>query len=508
MSPQRIPLFALLAVAPFGITSSLYTASAGYMAGALGLSADEASWLNLVYTAVQLAALPLAAWWSHRYGTYRLLAAGALSGLGGSLLAGFSLVASLHFIAWIALGIAASAMLIGAQMLVLQELPRQQIIYTQGGILLLSSLLSAGAYPWLIGLLAEAGLWQLPFAALLLCYTLLLGGLWLVPQVVRSEQGSQITFNLPQAALVTLLLGALTWLLQRSHINNGFDSPQIVELALVTGVLLLLCVCALRWHWGSGEYLRGDVLHSNRNKVAMYNAALAGFAALGTTILIGSYLTSVLKYSYSQQGWVQLPGFASMLLGLAIGLLIASRPKGKIEAVIPFGVLLILLSSVMLSNSGVASGQADLLPALLLRGLGIGLLNTAITLTILLSFERQHLPQGVSYFYLARTLGGLVGSALFARLLNVESASTLSVLGEHINPLNPAFIERQQALGQLLQQGGLALAPERVAALLGRQLQTQAAAIVGINNFQWFVLCLCLLGPLLVIAKIWASRTG
>lgn len=507
MKRHELMVLMSLAVIPFGIASSLYSASAGYIAGALGLSADEASWLNLCYTAAQLMTLPLASWWVYRFSAGNLLVLGALIGLSSNLLAAFTLWTPLHFVAWTGLGMAASCLLLGAQVMLLRHLPRRELIYAQGSVLLLTTLLPAGLYPWLIAELAERDLWQLPFALQLLLYVLLLGGLLIYPRVESPEHQSTVQFNLLQALLVTLFLGVLTYILMRGNVENWFDSTLIVNWSLAAGVLLLLSVYALRWRWGRGEYLRTDVLIPNRNKVAMYNAALAGFAALGTSILLGNYMGSVLKYSASEQGWVQLPALAAMLLGLVISLWISYQPRLKVEIVIPFGVLLIMISSILLSNSSVYSDAPDMLPALLLRGLGIGLLNVAVTISILLSFERQHIPQGVSYFYLARTLGGLAGSALFARLMSVESTSTLNILAEQVNPLNTAFVERQQLLGQALQQVGEQVTPDRVAALLSSQLQTQTAAVVGINNFQWLVLCLCLLGPVLVLGKIWAAKS-
>lgn len=238
----------------------------------------------------------------------------------------------------------------------------------------------------------------------------------------------------------------------------------------------------------------------------MYNGALAGFAVLGTSMLISSYLAGVLKYSHSELGWIQLPAFGTMLLGLVVSIWFSNHPRLKPDAVIPIGVLMILISSAFLSTSNAYSGEDDMWLALLLRGFGVGVLNVTVTIYILSGFDKKQIPQGVSFFYLFRTVGGLAGVALFSRFMSKEASGVMNVLGENINATNSAFIHYQNTMIQALQSSMLEATPARVATLLSRQLQTQISAIAGINNFQWFVISICILAPVLIIGKKWAGR--
>ena len=51
----------------------------------------------------------------------------------------------------------------------------------------------------------------------------------------------------------------------------------------------------------------------------------------------------------------------------------------------------------------------------------------------------------------------------------------------------------------------MAATPEQIAVLLGGQLQTQAMSVAGVNNFQWFILSIAVLVPIMVVAMKWAN---
>ena len=502
---RELILIVTLAMIPFGITSAIYNAAANEIAGSLSLSADDASWFNIIYILAQLLTLPLASWLSYRIGAKQLLTLGSGLGLVASLQLGFSEHVAGHFVAWAITGIAASSMLVAAQVLVLRNLSLQDIAIAEGAMMLMTTLLPMGIYPWLIAELAENGLWQLVFAAQSSLYLLVLAWAWLRPlDYIDNKQ--LITLNLLQAITLSAAMGGITLVLMRGQYYNWFDNSNFTQFTLVSAALTLLAVFVIAKQLGKGEYIASDVLSPLKNKVFMYNAALAGFAVLGTSMLISVYLGSVLHYSHSEQGWLQLPAFASMFIGLLLSVWICNHPTLKPDAVVPIGVLMILLSSVSLSGSSVSSGASDMLPALILRGLGVGLLNVTVSISILSSFKKEHIPQGVSYFYLFRTLGGLVGMALFSRMMSVESSSSMAVLGQHFNQMSATFIHYQTTITQVLNQGMLQATPERVASLLSSQLQLQTAAVAGGNNFQWFIISLFVLAPILIIGKKLAAK--
>ena len=100
-----------------------------------------------------------------------------------------------------------------------------------------------------------------------------------------------------------------------------------------------------------------------------------------------------------------------------------------------------------------------------------------------------------------------MGMALFSRMMSLESSSTMGVLGQNFNQMSGTFIHYQTAMTQVLNQGMLQATPERVASLLSSQLQLQTAAVAGGNNFQWFIISLFVLAPVLIIGKKLAAKS-
>lgn len=507
MNVRAFPLLALavLALLPQAITGQIYSASASHMAGALGLSLDEASGFKTLNMIAQLTMLPLASWLAYRWGDRVLLRLGALIGLVSALVSSLWMLPLPQLIAWAGHGVSASFLLLLAHRIVLTQLGFRAIAFVEGVMLLTVVLLPMSLYPYLLAHLAEEGGWHWAFAVQVMPFLLMLYwarcGRWPCP-----DKREVIGFNWLQALLVTGFIAGSAWLLLRGERYNWFRDPDIVVLALVTAVLGCLSVLAFRYRWGRGEYIRTAVMADPHGKVGMLDAAVAGFMILGITLLIGNFVVGVMAYSHEELGKLDLISLPGMLAGLAVALLMTSHPRRDPEQVVPLGVMLVLVTAVLLTGRTAGSGVADLWLPLLIKGLAIGLLNVSITIHILRKFPRAQAAEGVAWFYLFRTFGSLLAITQFSRLMTLESQSALSALGENFNAASESFLQYQQQAGAALQQMTGQAMPEQVAALLGQQLKTQALSVAGLNNFQWLIFTMAMLVPVMVASLKWANR--
>ncbi len=504
-NPRTLLLLALLALFPQGLTSEIYTTSAAEIAGSLGISLDEASAIKVLNMIGQLIALPLAAWLVYRIGNRRLFRLGAVTGLGSAIVSSLWMSMMPQLIAWFCHGVAASFLLVFAHHMVLKQLDYREIALVEGGMLLSVVLIPLGLYPYLLAHLAENNLWHWGFAIQVSAY---LGMLYWAFQGTWpwTEQRQTIPFNWLQAVLFSGFVCGLTYLLLRGEHHNWFRNPDIVRITLITIALGVGAVICMAKGWGRGSYLFTDVLASRHSKAGMVDAAVAGFSILGTTTLTASYVTQVMHYSHLHLGRLELIGFAGMLMGLVIALLMTSKPGRDPEKVIPVGVAMIVLSAVLLTGSNAYSGIGDLWLPLLLKGVAVGILNVTLTIHILRSFPRRHLAEGIAWFYLFRNLGSLLAIGLFSRLTTFEASRIQTVLAENFDSTNEVFIHYQGIFEQLLQQSVLAPSAERAALLLSGQLQTQVMSVAGVNNYQWLILSMAALVPIMGIVMGWAKR--
>src|SRR3546814_12739172 len=81
-------------------------------------------------------------------------------------------------------------------------------------------------------------------------------------------------------------------------------------------------------------------------------------------------------------------------------------------ATVPFGVLSIMVAMWMLSGSNGESGAADMMPAILLRGFGLGFLFLSITLIAFSKLPPASVAFGIGIFNIGRQLSGLIGIAV------------------------------------------------------------------------------------------------
>ncbi|WP_193164273.1 MFS transporter [Microbulbifer hainanensis] len=491
----HLALLGTVALLPQGISGQLYSAGAAHMAGTLALSQDEACWINILFLMANLCALPLGAWLTRTIGSRLLIQGAGALGLLCCAISAWQMSATWQLSAWAGHGMAAGLLTVTAQTLVLRNLGFRAIALVEGGLMLVATLLPMGVYPWILARLAEDGLWPMAFAVQLLPYGLLL--IWpLLFDWPERDKRRQLPFNWLQATLTWLFTCSLGYLLLRGEHYNWLDSLKILETAQLLLVLGLALVIALRRRWGRAHFLRISPLQNRLAKLYMFDAVVAGFAILGTNLLIGTFALAVLQYSHVELGKLYLVGFGGMMVGLVFSLVVTSNPNRDPMKVVPLGVLLVLISSYWLSGGQAGSGLADMWPGLLVRGIAIGILNVTLTIHILRSFPRRHIPEGVALFYQFRTLGSLLAAALFGRLMYRETQSAANLLGQS-KGLNAGtdYLNLPEQLGHLLLAG---------------ELKQQALAVAAVNNFRIFILAVLLIVPVMVIFMRWAKaeKTG
>lgn len=505
IQPFSILGLALLALLPQGISGGLYGAGAAEMAGALGLSVDEASWFKTLNMFGQLCTLPLAAWLTYRAGKKFVFRLGAIIGLISALVSSLWMAPVAQMVAWLGHGVSASLLLIFAHGMVLRNLSFRAIALVEGALLLSAVLIPLSLYPYALAHLAENNLWHWAFAIQVLPFLMMLlfarFGQWPVP-----DSTQKIEFNWLQALLFCGFICGVTFLLLRGERYNWFREPMLVELAGLTLMLGIATVVVMKKKWGRGEFIRTAALRSRHGKVSMLDAAVAGFAILGTTLLISTYVTKVLHYNHQQLGQLEIIGFAGMIGGLIISVIMTSSHKLNPDKVVPIGILMMVTACALLTGSNASSGIDDLWLPILIKGFAIGLLNITLTIHILRAFPKRYVIEAIAWFFLFRNLGSMIAIAEFSSLMSYETTNAMAKLAENFNIVNETFVQYQQSTMQMLQHNGHTNVNDSSAMLLMAKLKTQALSVAGVNNFQWFIFSVVMILLVKVPAMKWAKK--
>jgi DHA2 family multidrug resistance protein len=165
---------------------------------------------------------------------------------------------------------------------------------------------------------------------------------------------------------------------------------------------------------------------------------------------------------------------------------------------------MVMTAMWMLSGSTSESGTADMMPAVLLRGFGLGFLFLSITLIAFGNLGRHALASGIGIFNTGRQVGGLIGVAALQTLIDRNLVANATVLNAHISSGSLAVNERLTAVATMLSGKGLdtAAAVQGARSLLGKAVAVQSTVIAFNTAFIAVALLFVAAVPVLVAVKI------
>ena len=272
---------------------------------------------------------------------------------------------------------------------------------------------------------------------------------------VREERARRAV-DYPGAALLvagtTCLLLVTVW----GGSRYPWGSPRTVTLALA-GAALLAAFTA--WERRAAEPILPLRLFRDRTVGAALACAFClGAAILSAAVYAPLFLQAVLGASATGSGLALVPLLgAGTLASLAVGRLITRTGRYK-----PFplaGTALLALGYAWLSRLGEGTGQGTVTAAMVLTGLGAGMVMPVLTLAVQNVAGQRHIGTATSAVQFFRTLGAAFGVALFGAVLSNRLSHELArlvppgALPAGLDPRASAGAAQLAALPPSLQEG-------------------------------------------------------
>ena len=217
------------------------------------------------------------------------------------------------------------------------------------------------------------------------------------------------------------MLASLTYTIIEAP-SRGWSSPATLGGFAAAGALLLTFVL---WERRTPHPMLDVTLFKDRRFSAASGAVTITFFALfGFIFLVTQYFQFVRGYGALSTGARILPVALSIAVASVVGAALAPRIGTKV--VVTTGMVLFGAAFLWISTSSVATSYAHVIvPEMVLMGLGMGLISTPATESILLVLPPARAGVGSAVNDATRELGGTLGVAVVGSIFS-------SVFGAHL----------------------------------------------------------------------------
>jgi len=239
-----------------------------------------------------------------------------------------------------------------------------------------------------------------------------------VENVART--GPRPKLDVPGTLLVSGGLFGLVYGFSNAE-TDGWSSP--LTWGMLAGAVVLL-VAFIAWQRRAAHPLLPLAILLDRNRGAAYSSVLiAGAGMFGIFLFLTYFLQGSLGYSPMQTGVSFLPMIGMLVLAAQLSTNIFV-PRFGPKIMVPFGMTLAVIGMLLLTRLDLDSAYAaDILPALMVFGFGMGSIMPASMQTATLGIDRRFAGVASAMVNTSQQVGGSVGTALLNTLAATAAAN-------------------------------------------------------------------------------------
>ena len=462
-----------------------------YIAGGMGVSEDEASWVVTSYLVANAIAVSGSAYLAKRVG--RTLFFQICLGLftASSLACGFAWNLDSLLMFRVMQGLGGGGMVPAALSILASAFPpakRGQAFAVYG----LAVVVAPVVGPTLGGWLSDSYSWHWCF---LINGPVGVVGMTAVSLLLRPAESARAErtdpgpFDMVGFVLVVAFLGALEIVLDRGLVEDWFSSSFIVTASVVCGLAFVLMI---PWELTRRQPLIDLRMLATRQFGACFVVMLAtGAVLLATTQFLPLLVQQLFGYTATWAGLVLSPGgIVTMAAMVVIG-----RLSGHVQprALIAVGAMFAALSMYGLTRVYGALDFWFFAESRMLLGLGLPLLLVPINLAAFDGIPTDRTDMASALINIARNTGGSIGVSIGSNVLAHREQFHQSRLSENAIPSNPAWQETLQRVTEYFQShGSIAVdAQQQAVAWAGQEIERQAGFLAYVDVF-WVLMWISL----------------
>lgn len=419
------------------IDTSIVNVALPTMMGNLGATLEDISMVITGYAVANAVVLPVAAWMGERFGRRRYFLTCILVFTAASVACGLAPNLTSLILFRIIQGTAGGALLPTAQTLIYEQFPKEKAGMA-GAIFGMSVIIGPAFGPVLGGYLTDTFGWRSIFNINL---PLGLMAFFVGSMVIWDPDFITAKKNLPKPALDTvglillvLGIGCLQYTLERGEADDWFSSVAIIADSIIAGI----CLPGFVW-WelrAPHPIINVRLFKESIVRNGTLLMTTLGFFLYGLVFLMPVFLATTFHYDATQIGEMFIPGsIVTFFMMPIIGRLMQARVSSKL--LIAIGFLSLEICCYLMTSFSPLSSHQQILNMLYVRGFAMAFLFVPINSAILSQFTGSDMGQVSGLLNLFRQIGGSIGIAVVATLLETMSRQNYLDLVSKVTLLNP-----------------------------------------------------------------------
>jgi MFS transporter, DHA2 family, multidrug resistance protein len=471
------------------LDTSIANVSLPAIAGDLGVSPDQGTWVITSFGVANAISLPLTGWLTRRFGQVKLFTASLVLFVIASFLCALAPNIGLLILFRVMQGAVAGPMIPLSQALLLSSYPkaRSATALSMWGI---TSLVAPVVGPVLGGWITDNIAWPWIFYINIPVGVAAGIATWTIYRK-RETPTTKVPIDKVGLGLLVIWVGSMQVLLDKGKDLDWFNSSQVITLALVAVVGFVLF---LIWELTEEHPVVDLTLFRGRNfTVSTISMALAYGLFFGNVVLLPLWLQQYMGYTATLAGLVLAPVGVFAIFATPIVGKLSHKVDPRIVITFSFMVFAIILFMRAHFNTDATIGV--LLVPTLIQGLAMATFFIPLIALGLSGLAPERIPSASGLINFARISAGSFGTSIVTTVWDRRATLHHAQLVEHLTHSDPVAAQAFSSL----QAGGLGT--DQGYAVMNRLVDQQAFMLSANDIF--YVSGLLFIG---LIVLVWFAR--
>ena len=515
INPWIVAMTVTLATFMEVLDSSICNVALPHIAGGLGATQDEATWVLTSYLVANAIILPAGAYMTTFIGRKKFyMICVALFGI-SSALCGFAPSLPLLVFFRVLQGVGGGGLAPSEQAILADTFPpekRGQAFAMYG----LAVVCAPAIGPTLGGYITDNFDWRWIFflnvpiclISLFLTSRIVEDPPWVSKQVKESQKGG-MKLDFLGFGLLGLTFGSLEFVLDKGQEDDWFSSPLITffVVAMIAAFILMIWWELRQLRVGHRPIVNLTLFKRRNFAISFALMFVLGFSLYATTVLIPQFVQTLLGYTAELAGLVLSPaGLMMMCMMPVVGVL-----SGKVDPrkLMGYGFGMLTLSLITMHTMDLSISYPRLVFLRCFQASGLAFLFIPINTIAYIGVKQTENNDVSGLTNLARNIGGSCGTAFFATMLTRRTAAHEVNMVRALSSGNQAFVNQVSKLKPLFggSHGGggnplTGSGSHTAMAYIYSQLHRQAGMLAYLDVIQYLtIFCACMLPLLFFIPK-------